>query len=316
MALPLVAVSIMLFSVTWNVAADPYDALMVDVTPRRERAVFSAILNVISLAGQVGIVLYVSIASLGKSNIPDMVFYACAALMLVSYTIVFLGVREPDRCTDVTGQKAAPPRIDIARIRGCKEALKLLASVFFLWNGSSAVLPYLTIFIVKGMHASKSHAMIIYVVAILAAAICAYPFGRLGARYGSRPIIVLGTVLLIVGAGFGLVVPSYAWLFPEAALVGAGFAATNALTYPYLSQLVPESTIGVFTGLKTSCQAIALPVSILATGMMVSHFGYRSIFAVLGVMMVCDLILLLSIDESAAERQVSEDEASMMRIAA
>jgi MFS family permease len=166
------------------------------------------------------------------------------------------------------------------------------------------------------MHASKSQAMTVYVVAILAAAICVYPFGRLGARYGSRPVIVFGTVLLIIAAGFGLVVRSYAWSFPEAILVGAGFAATNALTYPYLSQLVPASTIGVFTELKTPCQAVALPVSILATGMMVAHFGYRSIFAVLGVMLVCDLAFLLSINEGAAERQANEIEADVMHIAA
>jgi maltose/moltooligosaccharide transporter len=309
LALPLVAVSIMLFSVTWNVAADPYDALMVDMTPPRRRPVFNAILNIVSLAGQVGIVLFVSIASLRENNIPDTVFYVCAALILASYAIVFLGVREPRRRTEVAGREEAISfHSYIGEIRGCREAFKLLAGVFFLWNGSSAVLPFLTIFIVKNMHATKSQALTVYVVAILASAICMYPFGRLGARHGSRPFIVLGTVLLIIAAGFGLVVPSYTWLFPEAILIGTGFAATNALTYPYLSQLVPASRIGVFTGLKTSFQAAALPVSILATGTIVACFGYRSIFAVLAVMMACDLACLLSIDEVEAQRQVKDSE--------
>jgi hypothetical protein len=47
--------------------------------------------------------------------------------------------------------------------------------------------------------------------------------------------------------------------------------------------------MGVFTGLKTSFQAIALPTSILGTGAMIGHFGYGSIFAIPGVMMACDL---------------------------
>jgi Na+/melibiose symporter-like transporter len=64
LALPLVAASIMLFSITWNVAADPYDALMVDITPPARRPVFNSILNVMSLMGQVGIVLFASITSL------------------------------------------------------------------------------------------------------------------------------------------------------------------------------------------------------------------------------------------------------------
>lgn len=310
LTLPLVAASLILFSIAWNVAADPYDALMVDVTHPRDRPVFNAILNVVSLAGQVGIVLFVSIASLKKNNIPDTVFYVCAAVMLASYAVVFFGVREHHLRTEMReSPPAIPLRAYVDQIRGCRESLKLLFSVFFLWNGSSAVLPYLTLFIVQSMHASKSHALIVYTVAILSAAVTAYPFGRLGARHGIRPVIVLGMVLLIAAAGFGLIVRSYSLLFPEAFLVGTGFAATNALTYPYLAQLVPASRIGVYTGLKTAFQAVALPISILVTGTIVTHFGYRSIFAVLGVMMACALACLLFIDEAAARRQVHETEA-------
>jgi MFS family permease len=167
-------------------------------------------------------------------------------------------------------------------------------------------MPFLTLFIVKSMHTSKSQALTVYVVAVLSAAISAYPFGRLGTRFGGRRIIVLGTSMLIMASAFGLVVPSYTWLFPLAILVGAGFAATNTQTYPYLSQIVPASKIGVFTGLRSSFEAAALPVSILATGTIIAAFGYRSIFAILGVTMLCDLALLLFIDEAAARRQSRE----------
>jgi Na+/melibiose symporter-like transporter len=306
-ALPLVAAAIVLFSVAWNIAADPYDALMVDLTPVHERPVFSSILNIVSLIGQIGIVVYVNIAALRKSQIPDGVFYACGALMLVSYAVVFFGVREPGRPVDIGARQPALPLRDYLReVRGCREAMKLLGGVFFLWTGSSAVMPFLTLFIVKNMHVSKSQALTVYVVAILSATLCAYPFGHLGKRFGSRRIIVVGTLMLIAASAFGLVVPSYAWLFPLAILVGAGFAATNTQTYPYLSQLVPASKIGVFTGLRSSFEAAALPVSILATGTIITAFGYRSIFAVLGVTMLCDLALLLSIDEAAARNQSHE----------
>jgi Na+/melibiose symporter-like transporter len=303
LALPLIAASIILFSVTWNVAADPYDALMVDMTPPRERPVFNAILNVISLLAQVGVVLFASLAALKQDASPNTVFYVCAGLMLLCYAVVFVGVREPAPRSRATCRPGKVRR-SLGEIRRYKEAFKLLASVFFLWNASSAILPFLTPFMVKAMHASKSQAMLVYVVAILAAAIFAYPFGRLGTRFRSRPTIVFGTAILIVAAGFGLVVPSYAWLFPLAVLVGAGFAATNTLTYPYLAQLVPASNIGVFTGLKTSFQAAALPASILLTGALIAHFGYRSIFAVLGLMMLGDLACLLWIHEAAADRQI------------
>jgi hypothetical protein len=44
----------------------------------------------------------------------------------------------------------------------------------------------------------------------------------------------------------------------------------------------------------------------LMTGSIIAAFGYRSIFAILGATMLCDLALLLSIDESAAQRQSRE----------
>jgi Na+/melibiose symporter-like transporter len=94
-ALPLIIVSVILFSISWNIAGDPYQALMVDITTEHERSTYNAILSVISLVGQVVILLYASFASLKKNTIPDLVFYACAAFLLLSYAVVFLGVREP-----------------------------------------------------------------------------------------------------------------------------------------------------------------------------------------------------------------------------
>jgi MFS family permease len=119
---------------------------------------------------------------------------------------------------------------------------------------------------------------------------------------------VAGTLLLIAAAVWGLVVPSYLWLFPLAVLAGAGFAATTVLTYPYLSQLVPGSKMGVFTGLQTAFSAVAVPVSVGVTGTLIHFFGYRSIFAMLAAMMVLDVYFLLSIDEQAAREQVRQVE--------
>jgi Na+/melibiose symporter-like transporter len=305
LALPLIAAAIILFSITWNTAADPYQALMVDITAPSKRSIFNAILSVISLAGQVVIVVFASVAALKKNNIPVIVFYVCGVFLLAGFAAVFFGVREPRRAQEQARvEESIPPSMYVREMRTFREAFKLLLSVFFLWSGLNAILPFLTIFPKKIVHATTSEALLVYVALILAAAICAYPFGKLAERYGNRPMIVLGTVLLILAALWGLVVPSYPWLFPLAVLAGCGFSATTALTYPYLSRLVPGSRIGVFTGLQSAFSAVALPGSVLLTGLLIDHFGYRSIFAMLAGSMVFDVLLLLSIDEDAARRQV------------
>ncbi len=305
LALPLIAAAVILFSISWNVAIDPYQSMMVDITPEPERPLFNAVIALVSLLGQVAIVVYATVAALKKNNIPPGVFYACAAILLISYAIVFFGVREPKGAkVEARREEAIPWRVYLGETRVFTEAFKLLVSVFFLWSGLNAILPFITIFPIKIVGASKSQALLVYVAMILTAAICAYPFGRLATRYGNRRLIVFGTGMLILAALWGLVVPSYAWLFPLAILAGAGFSATTALTYPYLSQLVPGSRIGAFTGLQTAFSAIAVPVSVILTGALIDRFGYRSIFGMLAIMMVCDVAMLLAVNEGAAREQV------------
>jgi maltose/moltooligosaccharide transporter len=316
LALPLIITSIVLFSITWNIAGDPYQALMVDITPREERATFNAILSVLSLMGQVAILLYAAFTSINKHNIPDGVFYACVVCLFVTYALVFFGVREPrEAATAATREEHIPWRTYIEDLKVFKEANKLLISIFCLWTGLNAVIPYLTVYTKKVMHVDNHRAIIIYLIVILASGIAAYPFGRLGARFGSRRMIVVGTALLIVAAIGGTIAPTYAALYPVAILAGVGFAATTVLTYPYLSELVPGSKIGVFTGLQASFASIAVPLSTGLTALFITFFGYRSIFVMLAGMMAVDIVMLLSIDEHQAEEQVTRVEEGERRLA-
>ena len=132
-ALPLIIVSIVLFSITWNIAGDPYQALMIDITPEHERSIFNAILSVIALVGQVAILLYASVASIKKNNIPDPIFYLCAAFLLFTYAVVFFGVREPKEATiQARLEDKIPLRVYVEEMRTFKESFKLLVSIFFL----------------------------------------------------------------------------------------------------------------------------------------------------------------------------------------
>lgn len=309
LALPLIAAAIILFSISWNMASDPNAALMVDITSPRERPIYNSILAIIGLLGQVGIALYTSFAVLNKNNLPDRIFVICAVFLLVSYALVFLGVREPKEARELAQREDKIPfPVYVRELRTFREAFKLLASMFCLWTGLYSFLPFITIFPTKVVGASKSQALIIYVVLILTSAALSYPAGRLGAKYGNRRGVVVGTLTLIGAAIIGLVVPSYFWMFPLAMLAGAGFAFTNVLTYPLLSELIPSSKIGVFTGIQTAFGAAAVPVSVIVNGTLISHFGFRSMFGFLAVMMVLDVCWLASINLPEARRQVRDSE--------
>jgi maltose/moltooligosaccharide transporter len=308
-ALPLIVGSIILFSIFWNIAQDPYSALMIDITAPDKRSKFNAILSVLALAGQVAIVAFTAIASIKKNHIPDTAFYVCGAIMLLSYVVVFFGVREPKEASvQARVEEKIPLRTYIEEMRQYKEAMKLLVSIFFLWTGLNAILPFISSFPKHIVHATDSQSLLVYVTVIASAGVFAYPFGVWARKYGIRKMIIVGTLLLIASAAMGLVVPSYSWLFPLAVLAGCGFSATTVLTYPYLSFLVPGSKMGVFTGLQTAFSAVAVPLSAAVTAGLIGLFGWRSIFAMLAAMMVIDVYVLTTIDEDAAQKQLKESE--------
>lgn len=306
LVVPAIAVTIILFSIAWNVAGDPTAALLVDITTEQERPRFNAILTALGLLSQVAIILFTAKAAFKKNTIPDSIFVVSALILLLSYAILFLFVREPREAREAAARQSSIPWRDyMNEMRQFREAFKLLVSIFFFWTGLNAFKPWLTTLPIQLTHATKSQALIVYAVLVVSALVFAYPFGWLAQRYGARRLIIFGTIMLIGAALWGIVIPSYIWFFPLAILAGCGFSATTVLTYPYLAELVPNSRIGVFTGLQTAFSAVAVPLASLLVGFLIDHFGFRSVFVLLAVMMIFDVLVLSTIDDGAARLQVA-----------
>lgn len=302
---PLIAASIILFSIANNIAADPTEALLVDITPERQRPRFNAILSIVSTGAQLLFVAFALIVSIKKSNTPTSIFWVAAAIMLVCYALVFLGVREPPVAQKSARQEGRVPlRQYVADLRQFSQAQKLLLSFFFLWTGLNPLVVYLGPFVKHDFRASNSQAYAVLIALFALVALYAYPWGWLQKRYGYRPMITAGTVLMMLAALMALFVRSYILLFPVAFLAGAGFSATTVLNYPYLSTLVPGSKMGVFTGLQTAFTSIAVPVSTGVATLLIDNIDYRAIFALQLLMMFVDLAILWRVSESLAEREV------------
>lgn len=307
LGLLLVAVTIILFSIFYNIAGDPYDALMVDITPQRKRATFNAVLNIISLLGFIAIDQLASHEALKKNSIPDSVFYVTAAAIVFGYLVVVLGVREPkDAAREASTEEHIPLRAYVDEMRTFREAFKFLLADFFFWNGIFTILGLLNRYMEKSVGVTKSEALNVFAIMIVVSAICAYPAARLGNRIGYKPVAVTGCALLIAASFLALLARSYAWLFPVAVLAGCGYGTVNALLYPYLASLVPGSKVGVFTGIRTSFSGVATPFSIGIASLLTLVFGLRAIFGVVAVAMACAIWMFLTINAAVAKRQVEE----------
>ena len=313
---PLIAASIILFSIANNIAADPMKALLVDITPPRQRSRFNAIISMVSTAAQLLFVLFALLISIKKSNTPTVIFWVAGGIMLVSYILVVIGVREPSAAQrSAQAEQRVPFRQYFADLRHFSQAQKLLISFFFLWTGLNPLVVYLGPFVKHDFHASNSQAYAVLLILFALVAVFAYPWGLLQKRFGYRPMITAGTILMMVAAAVALVVHSYFMLFPVAILAGAGFSATTVLNYPYLSTLVPQSKIGVFTGLQTAFSSIAVPISTGIATILIDTIDYRAIFLLQFVMMIIDLVILWRINESKAASEIETvptSEASML----
>src|SRR5947209_7493869 len=101
--LALIVACIFVFSLLFNVAADPYTALQADIAPPAQRPTLNAVATVVQLAGQVSLGLFLSLflaSGLFGTRISLVVAYPIvAAVILLTFLITVVTV--PERREDV-----------------------------------------------------------------------------------------------------------------------------------------------------------------------------------------------------------------------
>jgi len=170
-------IGIFLFSIFFNAAADPYVALLADITTASERGILQGVSTAIQLASQVAFLLLISTASAG-GGIPSWSYLLVAGLMVGTFAITVFGVREP-RIVDLTEQRLGFRRY-VAELTEHRQALRYLAAIFVFMVGFSAVLPYLTLFITVDIGETEQVALALAAGTLLVTAVAAVAFGKPG----------------------------------------------------------------------------------------------------------------------------------------
>src|SRR2546430_2098517 len=134
-------IGIFLFSIFFNAAADPYVALLADITSLGERGILQGVSTAIQLGSQVAFLLLISSVA-GAGGIPAWSYLLVAGLMLGTFGITVAGVREP-AIVDRTEERLGVRRY-VAELTHHRQALPYLAAIFLFNLRVSAVLPYLT----------------------------------------------------------------------------------------------------------------------------------------------------------------------------
>src|SRR5712691_11253851 len=88
------AVVIFLFSIFFNVAVDPYTALLADIAPLEQRGWLSGLAVGFQLVSSVAFLVVISFAT-GGSAIPLWAYILVAGTLIGSFGVTIIGVKEP-----------------------------------------------------------------------------------------------------------------------------------------------------------------------------------------------------------------------------
>jgi Na+/melibiose symporter-like transporter len=284
-------IGIFLFSIFFNAAADPYVALLADITTADERGILQGVSTAIQLGSQVAFLLLISTVS-GTGGIPAWSYLLVAGLMVGTFAITVFGVREPD-VVDVTEERLGLRRY-IAELTEHRQALRYLAAIFVFMVGFSAVLPYLTLFITVDIGETEQVALALAAGTLLVTAVAAVVFGKLADRIGTKPVLVAGWGVLAIAAFGGIVIQHLPETIAVVVLAGIGNGAATAAGWPLLASLVPPEKTGVFAGLKAAAESIAIPASVVvAAELFLPRFSYRGVFVLLAGAILIALFILV-----------------------
>ncbi len=276
---------IFLFTMLFNIAFDPYQALMPDITPENQRGNVTAIWAFLGLIGQAALLL-----------LPlktDAKIYLTAVVMIITTAAVCLAVHEPP-----------PPEMQQTHrlLQECREGLRGLNVLIQAKNGLwvfffsgvaiGSVLPYLTLYIESVTHCSHTTAEHMFFVIVAFTALFVLPAGRLTDRLGAQRVLAAGLYLVLLASLAGLIVHTLQQIEVVLAVAGLGNAALSAATYPMLTLLVPQEEQGFYSGLQTAAASLAQPATLVVTGMLINHGSYRYIFVVCAAGLAAALVFL------------------------
>ncbi len=331
--LPIVVLAVFSFSLLFNFGIDPYYALLADVTASNERGSVNGFATFLQFVGQVGILVVA--AKLYEIH-PALVFSLVAAMLLVGFLLVKLGVREPRQLSQ--GDAPASLRISRQQVRSLfvyvrhlfgeqPEAMKLLGVKCVYEFGINAALPFLTLFMVTEIGTNgwsdviaavpllsglsnidaTSLSQLVAAFLLLMTMLFAIPCGLLGDRVGKKSVFIVGLVVLGIFALFAAFATRVPQMLLYLVFIGLGNAADTVLFFPYLTQLIPPERNGEFAGLSAFAETSGVFLSILVAGELLNRFNhqYRIVFILTGVFLILGGVLTLFVKGQLSQGELT-----------
>jgi MFS transporter, putative metabolite:H+ symporter len=107
--------------------------------------------------------------------------------------------------------------------------------------------------------------------------------GFLGDRFGRRFTYQFNLLIFGLASLAAAFAPNMTMLIVCRFVMGFGLGAENVVGYATMTEFVPASSRGKWSGLTTVCVVTGLPISLLVASLIIPQFGWRSMFVVGGI---------------------------------
>lgn len=310
---------IFLFTMTFNVAVDPYQALLADITTPEQRGKVTGRWYFIGAAGQVFILmLLAALLLMPKLHLPIGLGFPLVSLLMVGTTLLTCAkIREPNAVTPQETIRGHRDDIKLA-LRGLRtlHQARLYMLMFFLYGaGVEVVSPFLTKFIEHVTGCGDGAALGCSALLLVMAAVGSLAFGPVADKIGAKRLLMISMGLIALAALGALGVHTLIQVALVLSLAGLGIGAQNSSAYPLLTKLVPKEEIGFYVGLQTSALSLAGPGAVALTGYFInhSHHNYRLIFAVCAACILLALAVLSRMREQFTAPEIDAREREITR---
>ena len=266
----------------------PAVALMPDVTPKPLRSKANAIINLMGALGGVfalAVLHFLPAAAEGARVNYFPAFAAVAALMALSVALVASRVDERALRAEM------PPEPEEETASGGKlpkelktSLILILCSVALWYMGYNAVTTaYSKYFTSKWGNLSGATSCLM--IATAGAVVSYIPVGMLSSKVGRKRMILLGVCVLTACFALAGTVQTFSPLvYALFVLIGFAWAAINVNSYPMVVEISQSGDVGKYTGYYYTFSMAAQIVTPIASGWLLEHVGYHTLFPYAAVM--------------------------------
>ena len=302
---------LLLLLVAMGIYRSPAVSLMADLTPAPLRSQGNAIINLMGALGCICTLILIKVLLKNDQYLP--LIYALVILMLASILLLFKTVPEK-KLEDEMGtpsQTEEEKAIEASKGKKMPKAvqhslLAILLAVFFWYCAYNAVTTAFSRYVEQVWHLQNGAYADYLMVGTVAAVVSYLPVGHVSQKIGRKKTILFGIGCMILAYGLVCFVNQYTTMISILfALVGIGWASINVNSYPMVVEMSQVGDIGMFTGLYYTFSMAAQVFTPIASGFLLEHVGYQTLFPYAAFFMILAGITMLRVHHGDIEKKNS-----------